>query len=85
MDTQGKNIKYDLQEAINEINEENSKYKQNLNYYYMYEAICCMFDSDDLDKLVSASLTFPLLYEVVASKEEADALGTEMYECLTYI
>ena len=82
MEIKRRNIKMDLQESIDKIEEEYSLYQQKENYYKMYEALCTMFSSNDVDTLIESAKLFPLIYEGLSSKEEAAKLSNEMLECL---
>ena len=85
MEIKRRNIKEELQESIDEIEKEYYEFQQNVNFWKIYSIICEMFEPTDIDELITASLSFPALYECVVDKEVADKLSKELLEKLYFI
>ena len=85
MEIKKRNIRLDLQESIDTIEEEYQLYQQKVNYYKMYEAITEMFKPTDIDVLITSTRNMPMLYVGMVSKEMAEKKSQEMLECLYFI
>ncbi|MBR1748365.1 MAG: hypothetical protein IJ743_01065 [Bacilli bacterium] len=85
MEIKPRNVRIELQNSIDEIEQRIQEYQEIVKKYELYRIIVEMFEPTDIDERIHAALCVPAIYKHLTDEKIANDKSVEILELLYYI